>query len=374
MGKKCKQLPGIKIVIAVYVFLLILPVYAETAYREEPELVDMGRNSPFGIHAPYTEVSYLTQLDETGFLTDVGIKWARILEIELDDLAKQLSENNINILSGIARARYPFDMQKHLERVRATVRQYKNYVKAWLIVNEADVSWKDGLERYVEFFKLTSEAVKSEAPDSVIVLSVAGGQASPEATERSLRFFDYILKNGLWQYFDVLDFHFQGAADDYKDLAIKTNAFRGIFKINGIKEKPIWITEYGTHDGDPTPDHQWQPDFPYQTEQQQAAGLVKKYVYGISLGIKKMFWTTMFEWFNFNNNLNSYFSNVGLVNNPATDGLSHNKLAYYTYKLMVDKLETSDWDTVESLANLPENVHTYKFIKKDTGKQIWVAW
>jgi S-methylmethionine-dependent homocysteine/selenocysteine methylase len=58
---------------------------------------------------------------------------------------------------------------------------------------------------------------------------------------------------------------------------------------------------------------------------------------------------------------------------PHDLGASVKKLAYYTYKLMVQKLEGSDWSSTETLPKSGE-LHAYRFTSKATGKPVWVAW
>ncbi|MFC1636361.1 hypothetical protein ACFL5Z_16140 [Planctomycetota bacterium] len=50
------------------------------------------------------------------------------------------------------------------------------------------------------------------------------------------------------------------------------------------------------------------------------------------------------------------------------------RLSYYTYKLMVETLEGSDWDNIETIINGTDHVYAYKFTQKDTGEPIWVIW
>ena len=66
------------------------------------------------------------------------------------------------------------------------------------------------------------------------------------------------------------------------------------------------------------------------------------------------------------------FDYMGLINNPGnTDGLSHKKLSYYTYKKMVEVLEGSDWDNIQIIQE-KDGVYIYKFIKN--ALPVWVAW
>jgi hypothetical protein len=69
-----------------------------------------------------------------------------------------------------------------------------------------------------------------------------------------------------------------------------------------------------------------------------------------------------------------YFDHTGLI----YDGIGENdpgygvkKLSYYTYKKMVEILEGSDWDNIETIQETG-GVYIYKFIRN--GKPIWVAW
>lgn len=72
-----------------------------------------------------------------------------------------------------------------------------------------------------------------------------------------------------------------------------------------------------------------------------------------------------------------YFDHTGLIydgRDSGDPGLGVKKLAYYTYKLMTEKLEGSNWDSTRTLIDGTDNVYAYKFIKAQTGKPIYVAW
>jgi hypothetical protein len=237
--------------------------------------------------------------------------------------------------------------------------------------------------------------IKSEQPDAVVALSIAGvDPAGLEATgsrvddsikkRGGIPFLEAALKNGVGPYFDVLDIHTQGTADKYKNLGTFVSTYNNIFIKHGMKPKPIWNTEFGTYDGNPPED----PLLPLarsnlQDETMQASGLIKKYVHSLSVGIQKIFWTTMVEWScytmipgNCKNKdgtlVDSYFSHVGLINNlDNPDGLSHKKLAYYSYKKMVEVLEGSAWNKIQMIQNAG-GIYIYKVTKNN--KPIWVAW
>ena len=340
-----------------------------------------SKDSPFALQAPFMsraeDKGYISSEEATNFLLDAGVKEVRMLlpELEKYNINDLLTKNNIAISADIAQPMYPKDMEKHKSEVKASAKKYKNNVEAWLVVNEAETGWKDTPEKYAEYFIATSKAIKSEAPDALVVMNLAGVSPAGEmSSSAGLKFLETALKNGVGSYFDVLDIHIQGDATNYKNLGKIVSDYNKIFKQNGIKEKPIWNTEFGTYDGDPDEN----PRLPgmklsYQSEEVQAGGLIKKYIYGLSVGIKKMFWTTMVEWSNYDKSGsgNCYFCSTGLVNNSRNDGLSHKKLAYYTYKKMVEVLDGSDWTNIQTIQE-SGGVYIYKFTKNN--KPIWVAW
>lgn len=319
------------------------------------------QDSPFSLQAPFNNNKLSTE-EAVSLLTEVGIKFVRLLSAELPESVNVLAKNNIEILAGIAPASYPTNMDTHKNEVRSTVKLYKNNIKTWLVVNEADLMWRDTPEKYAEYFIATAQTVKSEDPDAVIMLGLAGG-------EKGLEFLDTALANGVGQYFDILDIHTQGDASNYKILDELIADYSAVFRKYGISEKPIWMTEFGTYDGDP--DDRGKTESAYQGETVQASGLIKKYAYGLSVGVEKMFWTTMTEWNHYNGSSGDYFSNVGLINHAGNDGQSHKKLAYYSYKKMTEVLDGSDWSNIQKIQE-SDGIYIYKFIKN--GKHIWVAW
>jgi len=109
----------------------------------------------------------------------------------------------------------------------------------------------------------------------------------------------------------------------------------------------------------------------FQTEAEQAESLLKRYVYSLAHDVKKVFWVNLVENHNYGGHPNDYYDNTGLINNPANDGKDWKKLAYYTYKLMVEKLEGSDWNNIQTIQE-KGGIYIYKFTKK--GEPIWVAW
>lgn len=107
-----------------------------------------------------------------------------------------------------------------------------------------------------------------------------------------------------------------------------------------------------------------------ETERSQAGYVVRMYIYSLSKGQKKVLWTTTKEYSHYNDT--SIFAHTGLVHNPLnSDGLSHKKLAYYTYKKTVELLDGADWSGVQTIQE-SDDVKVYKL--DNNGKSFLVGW
>ncbi|MCI5149969.1 MAG: hypothetical protein D3916_11375, partial [Candidatus Electrothrix sp. MAN1_4] len=138
----------------------------------------------------------------------------------------------------------------------------------------------------------------------------------------------------------------------------------------------IWITEMGTYSGEPAAQpFSGKSKYPFQSEEDQAADLLKRYVFGLSLGIKKIFWAYgLLEGLRGDN---GFFDHTGLIydgRNKNDRGRLVKKSAYYTYKLMTEKLRNCDFDNIEILAEGLNNVNAYRFPLKNRSKSVYVIW
>ena len=108
-------------------------------------------------------------------------------------------------------------------------------------------------------------------------------------------------------------------------------------------------------------------------EHDQTGYVIRSYVSSLAHGQKKLFWTSVVEYDHYPPTV--LFAHTGLVHNPKNaDSLFYKKLSYYTYKLMVEKLEGSDWDNIQTLIDGTDNVYAYEFKKLETGEPVYVAW
>lgn len=268
--------------------------------------------------------------------------------------------------------------------VKKIVRRYSKRVKYWMVgQNEFDdlnplarnlkAYSKEGFNTMIQYTKAACEAIAEVCADCrpVIGGSVVPAISFSKKGDKNLapdgNGYQEVASDGLYAKLIplarescinlVIDYHFWYKSDkkDYKNQ-------RGIIdKIRKIAPgAEIWNTETGTVDG-----------INGATEFEQARDIVRLYVYALAYGQKKLFWTNTIE-YDWTKDDSSAFDYMGLINNPGnTDGLSHKKLSYYTYKKMVEVLEGSDWDNIQIIQE-KYGVYVYKFIKNDN--LIWVAW
>ena len=69
---------------------------------------------------------------------------------------------------------------------------------------------------------------------------------------------------------------------------------------------------------------------------------------------------------------------MGLIsdgyNQERLENLGVPRLSYYSFKLMIEKLECADWNTIQTVEGLPDKVYGYKFTHKQTGEPVHVLW
>ena len=278
---------------------------------------------------------------------------------------------------------YPTDVTAYKNFVKTIVNRYSDKVKYWMVSqNEFDdmepaaknlkAYYDEGFDSTVKYAKAACEAIKEVCSDcrpvlggSVVPLvsfSKKGDTIStPDGNSRAAT-SDGIhaklvpaVKESCKNL--VIDYHFWYNSDK-KDYKTQRDIIDKIKKI--APDLEIWNTESGTVDG--------MKDI---TEFEQARDIVRLYVYALSYGQKKLFWTNTLE-YDWTQDDSNAFDFMGLINNPKNkDGLSHKKLSYYTYKKMVEVLEGSDWDNIEIIQE-NDGGYIYKFLKN--GKPAWVAW
>ncbi|MBI5025479.1 MAG: hypothetical protein HZC12_01885, partial [Nitrospirae bacterium] len=256
----------------------------------------------------------------------------------------------------------------------------KNPIKYWQTQNEPifindreqlmkgniNVDWRS----FSRFQEITYEAIKEADPNTLVAIGgLATGHAvnSNEpffAKEEREEFYIPLLRNLQGKYIDIFDIHFYGSdtgwPSNWKEMKDIYFLFRRELDQNGYKNTEIWFTETAV------------PSEPFG-EKLQATNLIKRYIYPLSFGAKKIFWWNMIEGeYPLEDNQSS--DHLGLIYDgigKGDPGYGVKKLAYYTYKKMVEVLEGSDWENIQTIQEKGE-IYIYKFIKQ--GKSIWVVW
>ncbi|GBE39373.1 hypothetical protein BMS3Bbin08_01995 [bacterium BMS3Bbin08] len=368
-------------------------------------------DSPFGFHPALVAKAFYS---DSGYIDaqNIGVRWNRPskyafwfkVQPDINDPAYTWDEydilygnvpEGINILANIATepgredcgyeitdSYLPVDEDKYTAFVKATVERYDgdgigeedfnggvfpNPIKYWQVDNEPDALTKTG---YAELQRITYMAIKEACPDCQVLIGGATGFPQNFANNFAV-YAQQILSDLNGQYVDIFDFHWYGSADgDYRKSKAAYDLVRSQLNEYNFWNIPVWITEMGSYSGDPVD----MPGIlqPYQSERQQAGDYLKRFVYPLSFGVKKIFPAFgLMEGFKQNN---GYFDHTGLIYDGAFSddlGLGIKKLGYYSYKLMTEKLEGSDWDNIQVIQELG-NVYIYKFLKG--GESVYVAW
>jgi len=365
-------------------------------------------NSPFGFHpAHVNKPGY----PDNGFIDaqNIGVKWQRgpayvfwflvqpdtnqsIYDFTMYDNIFNSIPEGINTLSNIGpqghidegyclpNSHLPADSLKYVNFVKATVERYDgdtiddmpeltNPIKYWQVGNEPP----GGKSDFSRLQKMTYLAIKEACPDCQVLIGGVGGFPDNYISD-FLSLYLPIIQDLNGEAIDIFDFHWYGTATgDYRLCGVVSDTIKTKLEENEFNDIPVWITEMGSYSGDPD-DTMFGP-LPYQTEQQQAYDYLKRFVYPLSIGIEKIFPAFgIMEGFMYDD---GYFDYTGLI----YDGwgsydldLGVKKLGYYTYKLMTEKLEGSDWGNIQTVINGTDNVYAYKLTKVGGDSAVYVVW
>lgn len=373
---------------------------------------DITLESPFGFHpAKVSKIGYADNGHSDA--QTIGIKWTRegiyafwfMVQPDLNSSTYDFSTydaqwadvpTDMRILANIApqgpidegyclpNSYLPKDEQKYIAVVKAVVERYDgdgvddmpglvNPIKYWQVGNEPN-----GLRPgFADLQRITYIAIKEVCSECTVL--IGGVPGMPPASTYISNFdsqYKPILDALAGQYVDVMDFHWYGAATgDYRGAKEVYDHIRSVLTADGFPAGlPIWITEMGAYSGDPatTGPLGGSADFSAQTEQQQALDYLKRYVYPLSFGVKKIFPAFgLMEGFKHDD---GYFDHTGLIydgEDSGDAGLGVKKLGYYMHKKMTEVLEGSDWNSIETLRESGD-VYIYKFMKD--GKAIYTVW
>ena len=268
------------------------------------------------------------------------------------------------------------DPDKARENVRRVVEYYTEgegfrltgyRVIYWQIGNEENGFWRTSCsaEEYAEKVKIIAGAVKEACPDCTIIM---GGLLPGISGEKNLSLYlKTFLECGGGEYIDVYNFHYYGFSKpvpggDYYLSGVKI--YREIKRILALYgyDKPVWVTETSTFSG--------KVGQIYQSEEEQAADLVKRFVVLKAVGVEKAFWTYMVEP-SYEGTGEGFFDQAGLIYDglgPYDKGCGVRKKSYYAYKTIVHLLRDS------SIVQAYNNTETYVFQFASAGQMVTVVW
>jgi len=372
---------------------------ASSAHRRLP-----FKDSPFGFHPADVPLD-VGSGDRWACAREIGVRWHRPVvyafwfRCQSDDAGAifhwdKLDESvrgvpkDTNILWNLsARSRtrphsfLPRDMKGYKDYVRAVVERYDGdgkddgpgspMVCYWQAENEPNLGRQGTPEQYAVLLRETYRVAKQANPRCRIVIGGVGGWVGhgPGSSLHGFRnFYLPALKRLGGTGFDVFDYHWYGnATGDYRAYGAVHREVRAALDRHGFEHVPIWITEMGSFSGKPK-------GHPPQSERQQAADLVKRYVYPMALGVEKIFWAFgLVEGFKHND---GYFDHTGLIYNgreSSDEGRGVKKLSYHTYRLMTKKLEGKRF--AGEVSGLPANVCAYRFGRApELVTVIWRDW
>lgn len=414
----------IKKILILIVLIIVASIVFLTFKKTAPQsLPTQDTSSPFGMHQvlyrPFLatgekpDLEKLFKKDGYEEAQDIGVRWERAHNIGViisprlppydwhaADLEISVIPKGIDIVMNFWAHETPFTKrgtwqfadvrakQAYVEFIKAFVERYdgdgkddmpglENPVKYWQIENEPFFNNLAPGERMnldsdgvAELMNISYGAIKSSDSEAKVLLGgTLGGELlyiDPVMFQKQLNeLYLPVLKKLAGKDIDIFDMHYYGECGpdsprNWYGSKAAHDVYREILDENGYRNIPIWFTETGC------PGEAGQ-------ERSQASDLVKRYVYPLSYGVKKVFWFTLVEGYPPLSG-NDYFDHIGLVFDgigSRDPGYGVKKLSYYAYKKMTETLEGSDRNNIQTIQN-SDGVYIFRFMK--SNKPIWVAW
>ncbi|MFH0797286.1 MAG: sugar-binding protein [Candidatus Omnitrophota bacterium] len=332
-------------------------------------------DSPFGICSWFDWDDPLLELYEK-----IGIRWIRMdwpwnfaenegkdkyVWAHFDDFIPRAERHHLNILACVVSypkwangTGYlntpPKNVQDFADFLATSVKRYKDRVKNWELLNEANLIdfWNGPVESYTEMLKLSYQAAKKEDPDCVIhlgSLSMPIGKSILD-TQRDENydvwnpFLEAVLKNGGGDYFDIFGIH----TGNYLEGAREGAKIGQTLKKRGY-DKPLWMTEMANYPSG--------PDTKADTELRTKLTIVF-----LGEGISKVFWFLGTDILTDESSAN--LNNIGMLYRDLTP-----KSAYLSYAALISEL---DGARPVSRLKMGAGFTGYYFEKK--GEPISVLW
>lgn len=277
------------------------------------------------------------------------------------------------------------------------------HVIHWNLYNEVNSEYKGTFNKdidrattaYANFVIDSSEILRKLSRQSKIVLAGAGSGTDLQGNHGEFykQVFSKLKQANLdYNLFDYWESHWFGEFNNYKTNGKGYSAkdFIKFLQDNGYGDKEFVIRAGATYSGQDLQERKSLMNN-YQSEQDQAEFLIKRFIYNLGAGVKYIPWSTIYEREKYQGEKHVHFQYVSLIYDGTPDGVSKNqkcvegwlpcpdpgrgvkKLSYYTYKKMVEVLKGSDFDNIQTIKDgSGDNLYLYKFNKGN--KLIYVAW
>ena len=232
-------------------------------------------------------------------------------------------------------------------------------VDSWILgceMERRDPEWNCmNAKEYADLFIKTHDAIKRANPKATIMsygCNIIGhswdfekftkpwlGELNDLTKNRSDFNFIYSIHYYPSKEYDVIDYISEG---------------KNLLNEVGFSETPIAITDMGM----------WVNErFLPEGRKRVAGNMLKSYVQALAYDVNPIVWAQISD------GGHSVSYEAGLISKDT--GLKNH--LFYSYKLMTEKLEGSDWDNIQTIQEANE-IYIYKFTNKETGKPTWVAW
>ena len=235
-------------------------------------------------------------------------------------------------------------------------------IRYWQIGSEENGEWGTSCppEEFARRVGIIAAGIRRACPGCTIVMG--GLLDSPEMGDWALEpYLTRFLAAGGGEWIDVYSFHYYGLArpsprlpraQTYRTGEEIVGKMRRVLSRFGYQRAPIWCTETSTYSG--------KVGEIAQSEEEQAADLVKRFVLLYSLGVEKAFWTFLVEP-RYEGTGVGFFDQAGLVYDgfgPYDRGAGVKKRAYFAYRELARRL-----DGAEFLSRQEENgVFLFRFL------------
>ncbi|MBF0592547.1 MAG: hypothetical protein HQL02_10725 [Nitrospirae bacterium] len=258
------------------------------------------------------------------------------------------------------------DVKSYTDFLDAAIRKFPK-VKDYALDTEADASWQP--EDYADTLAITYKTIKAQCQDCRLTTS--------GLFKNDLKFYEQVFE-ALRQKNAKRSFDYLGMWHPYggmQDNGVNVNEYEPIrqhyrdtvalLERYGYVNMPIFIGETGY----PSDSCDTALATPH-SERRQAGELIKQFVTAIAIGVKRLYWATTVDYHRFGG-VEGYFDYTGLIHNPDNKHLTHKKLSYYSYSLLIKKLSCFENAKVTQIPNL-QGASGYKFEKG--GNSLYILW